>query len=109
MTRFCRSCGLTSPYALPTIFSYWPTFGHENPPKVGDCDRAVSISILVMRASAGDAANNPAASDAAKAVLRVRMLRDTAKKWPMDGSSLWTLPPSRGCSSFDPAENGGGR
>src|SRR6267154_1448914 len=91
MTRFCRSCGLTSPNALPTIFSYWPTFGHENPPKVGDCERAASISIRVMRASAGDAASN-AASDAMKVMPKARMLPGIAKKWFIDDSSWWTPP-----------------
>src|SRR5260221_6767855 len=94
MTRFCRSCGLTSPNALPTIFSYWPTPGHENPRKVGGCERALSISIRVMRASAGDPANNAAASDAAKAMLKARIPRGAAKRRLMDDSSLWTPLPS---------------
>src|SRR5436309_6384818 len=91
MTRFCRLCGLTSPCALPTIFSYWPTFGHENPPKVGDSDRAASISIRVMRASAGDAANSAAASNPTKLVPNVRMPRGTAKNWLMDDPP-WQKP-----------------
>src|SRR5258706_144080 len=94
MSRFWRSCGLTSPNALPTTFSYCPTFGHENPPKVGGCERAVSISILVMRASAGDAANNAAASDTAKAMLKAGMPGGAAKRRLMDDSSLWTPLPS---------------
>src|SRR5258706_7248915 len=94
MSRFCRWCGLTSPNALQTTFSYWPTRGNENPPKVGDCERAVSISIRVMRASAGDAVNNAAASDAAKAMLKARMPRGAAKRRLMDDSSLWTPLPS---------------
>src|SRR6266853_3968838 len=91
MSRFWRSCGLTSPNAVPTIFSYWPTPGHENPPKVGDCERAVSIWIRVMRASAGDAASN-AASDAMKVMPKARMLPGIAKKWFIDDSSWWTPP-----------------
>src|SRR6266571_5173659 len=64
ITEFFGSPGLTSPNALPTIFSYCPTPGHEKPPNVGDS--VVLISILVMRASAAAAASiAPAASTSA--------------------------------------------
>jgi len=53
---------------------------------VGDCDRAQSMAMLVMRASAGDAANNAAASDATRVTLKVKILRRTAKKWLIDDS-----------------------
>src|SRR4030095_16800119 len=48
--EFFGSSGFTSPYALPTSFSYWPTLGHEYPPNVGDS--LTVISIFVIRASA---------------------------------------------------------
>src|SRR3954466_10421297 len=64
--RFWRSCGFTSPNALPAIFSYWPTPGHENPPKVGDS--WVVIWIRVTRACAGTEASVKAAAANAEAI-----------------------------------------
>src|SRR3989442_7383465 len=62
ITEFFGSPGLTSPNALPTIFSYCPTPGHEKPPKVGDS--VVVIWTLVMRASAAGAASIALAASA---------------------------------------------
>src|SRR6266705_1781851 len=63
ITAFLGSAGLTSPYAVPMIFSYCPTPGHEKPPKVGFWESPGSTTTFVMRASAAEAASiAPAAS-----------------------------------------------
>src|SRR5215831_1141374 len=54
--------------------SYWPTPGHEKPPKVGDCDRTGSTSMRVMRASATGAAK-PAARAQQSRVFFIVFLR----------------------------------
>src|SRR3954471_9961601 len=69
ISRFWRLCGLTSPNALPTIFSYCPTPGHVKPPKVGDS--VAVISMRVMRASASGGAMSPAAASASRVLLFV--------------------------------------
>src|SRR5712664_995091 len=58
MTAFLGSLGSSLPEALPTIFSYWPTPGQENPPNVGDSDFTESIWTPVMRAGAANGTNN---------------------------------------------------
>src|SRR6266853_2661577 len=63
ITEFLGSAGFTSPYAVPMIFSYCPTPGHEKPPKAGFWESVLSTTIFVMRASAAGAASiAPAAS-----------------------------------------------
>src|SRR5262245_7076070 len=80
MSRFCRSCGSTSPNALPTSFSYWPTPGHEKPPKVGDS--VAVISIRVTRASANGAAKTPASESAIRVLfIASSPLFDVRLKW----------------------------
>src|SRR5713226_4993191 len=75
ITAFFGSVGSTSPNALPTIFSYWPTPGQEKPPKVG-----VSLAVtwvLVMRASAA-AAISSVAVETTSAILRRVGVRTSA-------------------------------
>src|SRR5262245_28671497 len=91
MTSLWREVGRSSPKALPRSFSYWPTEPNDNPPNVGDCpgqnvgdcDRAQSMTMLVIRASAADAANSAATSDEAR-VIPKRVLGDKREKGLID-------------------------
>src|SRR5262245_15937252 len=71
ITAFFGSFGSSSPYALPTSFSYCPTPGKVWPPKVGDS--FATIVSFVIRASAADAATSNRA--AARAIL-MRIVAD---------------------------------
>src|SRR6185295_17034941 len=65
IAAFFGSFGSSSPYALPTSFSYCPTSGNVWPPNVGDS--LVTMVSFVIRASAADAATRRRA--AARATL----------------------------------------
>src|SRR3954447_6829317 len=92
ITAFFGSSGFTSPKAVPTIFSYCPTTGHENPPKAGDWERAASMAILTMRAFAGVASprgtrNAPSSTARQKAHDRswVRVMKNPSATCCVDG------------------------
>ena len=58
MMALCGSFGSTSPYAVPTSFSNWPTEPKLAPPKVGLSTRVMTMR--VMRACAAVAAASKA-------------------------------------------------
>src|SRR5262245_5372089 len=99
MISFCRLAGSSSPKAVPRSFSYWPAAPKDTPPNVGDCpehivgdcDRAQSMAIFVMRASALGAAYSATTSDEARVIPR-RAQRDKPRRGLIH-CLLWkTLP-----------------
>ena len=74
MRAFRGSAGSSSPKAVPRSFSYWPVVPNARPPNVGDCERAGSTTMCVMRASAAGAVTSvPAAR--ASAIARPDAVR----------------------------------
>src|SRR5262245_419338 len=72
ITEFLGSFGSSSPKALPTIFSYWPTPGHEYPPKVGDSLVVIWILVVCASAAGEKTSATTAANTAQKLSSRIR-------------------------------------